>query len=146
MRIFKTFIIVLAAVVLFLLPLTGAMYDFKTDLQEDDIAVSTGAGETTANVTLSESIYDDDTTTAGVTSDLSSDSPAFGAYDSTSHSANITGLTASENRTITVTYDIDALEGYDAINTLTDRIPWIWLFIIIAFPAAAIAAIWTGRE
>lgn len=145
MRVFKAFLVVLASVILFLLPLTKAMYDLKTDRQEDNFSVSTAAGITSSNITLSESIYEDDTTTIELLSDLSSDSPAWSAYAVGSHSVNVTGLTDNATRALSVYYDVDALEGWDAIVALADKMAWIWMLIIIAFAPAAVAAIFTGR-
>jgi len=145
MRVYKAFIVIMASVILFLLPITGAMYDFQTDRQEDDFSVITAAGVTTDNLTLSETIYDADTTTISLISDLSSDVPGWTAYDNTSHSLAISGLTANATRNITVYYDIYALGDNTAINNLTDRMAWFWLLIIIAFAPAALAAIFTNR-
>lgn len=145
MRIFKAFLVVMGSVILFLLPSTGAMYDFKTDLQTDTFSSITGVGETSDNLTLSEDIYEDDTTTIDLSASLSSDNPAWNAYDTTTHSLNVIGLTANTTRTLTIAYDIDALEGSDAIVALADKMAWIWLLMIIAFPIAGIASILMGR-
>lgn len=145
MRVWQAFLIILASVILFLLPLTDAMYDFKTDRQEDSFSTSTAAGQTTANLTLSESVFDDDTTTIEITSDLSTDSPAWSSYNATSHSLLASGLTANTTRNLTLYYDVDALGGSDAIVNLADKMAWIWLLIIIAFIPAALAAIFIKK-
>lgn len=128
-----------------MLPVSSAIYDFRTDLREDTFNNTTGIGETTANVTLFKLVYDDDTETIGILSSISTDTPLYSSYNGTTRLLGITGLAASANRTLTVSYDIDALEGSDAVNTLLDRIPFIWMLVIIAFPMAALFAIFTGR-
>lgn len=145
MRIFQAFIIIMAAVILFLLPLTLAMYDFQTDLRVDSITGTTGVGETSDNVVLGTTVYDDDTTTITVVSDLGSDNPAAGAYASGSHTLNVTGLTANTTRTLTISYDVDALAGSTAIATLSDKIAWIFLLMAIIFPPTALYAIFAGK-
>jgi len=145
MRIFSAFLVIVTAAILFMLPLTSGVYDFRTDLNEDTFNYETGGAETTANVTLDKAVYDDDTDTITILSDLSTDSPLFSTYNTSTRLLDITGLTVSENRTLTVAYDVDALEGSDAINTIVGRLPWIWLLVIIAFSPAALVAIFTGR-
>jgi len=145
MRVFYALLIVVAAVFLWMIPASSAIYDFRTDLREDTFTSATGLGVTSANVTLQKPVYDDDTETIDITSDLATDTPAYSSYNATSRQLLISGLTANTTRTLTVTYDIDVLVGYDAINTLVDRFPFIWILIIVAFPVAALLAMFLGR-
>lgn len=143
--IFYSFLIVAVSVFLWLLPVTSAAYDFRTDLKEDNFTVTTAVGVNTGNVTLFKAIYDDDTSTLSITSDDSDDIPSFSSYNATTRLTAFTGLSANNSRTITLTYDVDALEGNDAINTLLDHIPWIYMVMVSVLPVAGIAAIWVGR-
>lgn len=129
-----------------MLPATEMIYDFRTDQREDTFDRETGAG-TTVNVTLIKELYDDDTGTIDIFSDLSTDIPIPTplSYNATSRQLGIEGLAVSSNRTLTVAYDINALEVGDAINALLDRLPWIWLLVICAFAPAALFAIFTHR-
>jgi len=137
----------LTAAMLWMLPITSAIYDFRTDVQEDSFLSNTGVGQTTDNVTLSHILYDDDTSTIDILSSISDDDPAYSSssYNSTAHQIGIEGLSANTTRTLTVSYDVDALGGSDTINALADRVPWIWLLCIISFPMAALFAIFKGR-
>ena len=146
MRIFYAFLVIVTTVILFLLPISSAVYDFQTDLREDDFTVNTAVGVTTANVTLLRPIYDNDTSTIGMISDTSDDVPLYSSYNTTTRALAMSGLSANTTRTITVSYDIDALEGSDAINTFVDQIEWIWILMLIAFPAAALVAIFLRRR
>lgn len=128
-----------------MLPVSRAVYDFRTDLRTDEFSSTTVAGQTSENVTLHKSVYDDDTDTIDILSDESTDTPAFNTYDTATRVVNITGLTADTTRVLSVSYDIDALEGSDALNTFVGYVPWIWMLIIIVFPIAGIAAVFTGR-
>ena len=145
MKIFNAFLIIFTATILFMLPITTLIYDFRTDLREDTFAYETGGGVTTGNVTLFKPVYENDTDTIDIVSDESDDSPLYSSYNTTSRRLAFTGLVASENRTLVVTYLIDVFEDNDTLNTLMDRLPFIWLLVIIAFAPAAIFAIFLGR-
>lgn len=144
MRIFWAFLIIVVSTILWLLPITTAIYDFRTDQREDTFATETGAG-TTANVTLLDDLYEDDTGSVDIDSDLATDAPLPSSYNATNQNLLVNGLTASANRTLIVTYDIDALSESEAVSNILDRLPLIWLVVIIAFPPAALFAIFTGR-
>ena len=125
--------------------MTEAVYDFRTELREDEFTSPTGVGVNCANVTLGKPVYDDDTGTVDPFSDLSTDIPATSSYNTTSRQLLICGLTANTTRILAVSYDVDALEGFDAIGLLVDRIPFIWILLIVVFPIAAFAAIFMKR-
>ena len=146
MRIFLSFLILLVGVFLWLLPVTSATYDFRTDLKEDNFTVSTAVGVNTGNVTLFKSVYDDDTSTISITSDDSDDVPLFTSYNATTRLTDFSGLSANNSRTVTLTYDIDALEGSDAINTLMDNVPWLYMLMVSVLPIAGIASLWFGKQ
>ena len=145
MKIFKAFLILMASTVLFLLPLTGSVYDFKTDQQTDLFSMVTTVN-TADNITLSELLYDADVTTVYVLSDLSTDLISWSSYNATSNNLLISGMSVNSTRVLTATYDVDALGGNTAIIDLTDRLAWFWLLLIIAFAPASLAAIFTGRD
>lgn len=145
MRIFGAFLILLTAGVLWLFPLTESVYDFRTDVREDTFNVNTGVGITTVNVTLVKEIYNNDTQTVSFSSNLSSDRPLFSSYNITTRALEVSTLTDNKTRALSVEYDIDALRATPAVQVLVDRIGWIWLLMLIAFPAAAILAIFIGR-
>ncbi len=145
MRIFYSFLVILTATLLWMLPLTAAIYDFRTDVQEDTFASATGGVETTDNVTLSVELYDDDIQTIDILSSLATDIPAASSYNSTNRVLTVGGLSANTTRSLTISYDVSALVGNDAINTLADRLPWIWMLCIVGFAPASLAAIFTGR-
>lgn len=145
MRIFYGFLIIVTAAILFMLPLTDMVYDFRTNVETDTFTVTTGAGVTTDNQTLTTAIYDNDTDTITITSSISDDSPLYSSYNTTTRLLGYSGLAASTTRTITVTYDVESLGASTALTTFIDRISWIWLLVIIAFPVAALLAVWLRR-
>ena len=144
MKIVYSFLIILVAVFLWLLPLSDMVYAFRTDAVTDESEVDTDVGETTANFTLDNYVYNDDIDTISVSSSIN-EVPVVSSYNSTSKTVLISTLTANTSRTLGITYDIDVITDNDAINELLDRADWIWILIIIAFPMASLAAIWTNR-
>ena len=135
-----------AATFLFLLPLTGVIYDFRTDLRTDTFSTTTAAAVTSANETLLEALYDDDVGSVTIVSDNATDVPLPNSYNATSQVLNITGLGAGTTRLLEVSYDVDSLEAHDSISTIADRFPWIWMLLIIVFGPAAIVSMFTGRN
>lgn len=145
MRIFYAFLIIVVSAILFMLPLTEAIYDFRTAERTDTFTTGTGVAATTANVTLIVKLYEDDLGSVDVDSNLATDAPVGSTYNSTPRVLTVTGLTDNTTRTLEVTYDFAALTSNTAINTVLDLVPFIWLLIIIAFAPAAIFAIFTGK-
>jgi len=145
MKIFYAFIIMVTAAILFMLPVTEGIYDFITDVREDTFTVTTGVGSTNATVQLFKAIYDDDTNTIELSSNDADDIPLYSSYNATNRNLVVTGLSENITRTLTVNYDIDALSNSAAVATLVSKFDLIWLLVVIAFPAAAIAAIVIGR-
>lgn len=128
-----------------MLPVPEAVYDFRTALRTDTFLTATGVGVTSANETLLDDLYDGDTGGVDIDSDDATDTPVANSYNTISQVLNITGLSANTTRTLEITYPYDALVGYDAINTVVDRWPFIWILLIILFPVAAFAAMFMGR-
>lgn len=142
---FNAFLILVCAVVLWMLPVTSAIYDFRTDVEEDSFAVTTDLGETGANVTLSKALYDNDYSASAVTSNITTDIPSFASYNSTTRALGINGLSENTSRTLIVEYDVFALTDANAIDTFLDYFPYIWILLIVAFPIAALVAIFVLR-
>jgi len=142
MRIFYAFLIILcAALLFFLVPFTAGPYAFKTDLREDVFTVSTGVGESEATVQLFKEVYDGDVSTIEIVSGDVDDVPLYSSYNVTTRALTISGLAVSTDRSVTVTYDVDALPGMSAIATMLDYTPF-WLYLIcLMFMGAAIALI-----
>ena len=128
-----------------MLPVTQAIYDYRTDQRTDTFSTDTAVGVTTANETLLGDLYDCDMGSIDIDSDEATDAPLPNSINCTSQELNVTGLTANTTRTLNITYDYDALAGNNAIDTLVGWLPYIWILIIVVFPMAAIFAIFTGR-
>ncbi|KKK54458.1 hypothetical protein LCGC14_3084560, partial [marine sediment metagenome] len=115
MKIFNAFLIIVIASILFMLPFTTAIHDFRTDTRTDTFAgTATGGAQTTANLSLTDFVFDDDTETIVILSDDGTDVPLLFSYNTTTRLTDMTGLAVSSNRTITISYDIDALSESEA--------------------------------
>ena len=128
-----------------MLPVSRAIYNYRTDVREDSFNYETGGAETTANVSLHTPIYDDDTNTVAIFSDLATDIPLFAAYNTTTRLLDMTGLVVASNRTLRVFYDVNSLADHDALDTFIGWIPFIWIILICVMPLAGIYAIFRGR-
>lgn len=144
MRIAFAFVALIASFILWNLDITAAIYDFRTDVREDEFSVDTAVGVTTTNTTLIKTLFDNDTNTIGYLSTIS-ETPVYSSYDTTTRELKTAGLTANTTRTLTVNYDTNALTHSTAINNLIDWWPFIWYMLLTAFPIAALVAIFTGR-
>ena len=145
MRVLHSFFLIVTAVLLWMLPIADAIYEFRTNIQEDIFTSDTAVGQTTENVTLSHVLYDNDTQTIDLLSSLSTDSPTYASYNGTTRQMGLSGLTDNTTRTLTVSYDVTALTGGEAINTVVDVFPLIWLFCVAIFPVVAILGLFFGR-
>jgi len=145
MRIYQAFLVMMTTAILWLLPVSDGIYDFRTDVREDSFSVTTGVGETTADVVLVKELYDDDISTVTALSDNTTDTPTADAYNTGTRALTVGGLQAETSRGLTVSYDVYALTGGGAIDTLISRYDLIWIICLIAFPAVALAAIFVGR-
>lgn len=146
MRALGSIAILVITVILWFLPITQGVYDFKTDPREDTFNnVLTGVGETTANVTILKALYDNDTSTFSISSNTSRDIPLYSSYNATTRELMVSGLAANITRSLYVTYDIDALSGVVAISTLLNFVPYFWYIILLLIPPVTLIAIWRGN-
>ena len=145
MRIFYSFLIMFTSVILIILPITSGVYDFKTDLREDNFTITTATGTTNSTVQLFKAVYDDDDSTIEILSHDVDDAPLLSSYNTTSRALVVIGLAENTTRQIDVTYDIDAIENSASLSTFLGYLAWIWIIMWIALPVAGLVAIWTGR-
>ncbi len=134
----------MGAIILFLMPIASGAYDFRTDVREDTFNINTAAGVTAANVTLLKALYDDDTSTISFSSNVS-EAPTVLSWNGTNKQLGISDLTESESHQIVVSYDVTAFQTSSALDNLIDKVPWIWLLMVIGFVPAALIAIFMGR-
>lgn len=112
----KALLLMIGAVIIILLmpAVLLSVNDFLMDEYEASYIVTTGANATSTDITLTQELYDDQTYNAVVTSNITADAPVPSSYVSSTQVLTVTGLDADNSRTLTVTYQIDALELFFA--------------------------------
>jgi len=139
-KIFTGFLIILFSALLWLVPISGLVYGFQTDLRTDEFYITTTVATTNATVTLSKAIYDNDTATISVFSDLNTDLPVFVSHNSTTRATVFDGLSDNATRTLEVSYDYDALNS-TTWATVLNLAPTLWMIIIIIFPLVVLVVL-----
>lgn len=137
-----------AIIVIFLLSaVLLSLNNFITKEQIDPYSVTTGGGVTTYDATLSQTLFDSDRSLATVTSNITPlDAAIASSYNSITKVLTVTGLAASQTRTLYVTYRIAALGWYTGAETL---VKWVIIFIIMALfgiIAAAVNHAWKEHQ
>ena len=105
---------VVAIVAIFLLfgafaaSINSGIISWRTQDLTQGFAVSTGAGVTSANVTLSNDLFQDDVTRViSITSNVTGESPVATSYATATNVLLVSALNASETHTLTVNYYAD---------------------------------------
>jgi len=131
-------LLVAALIIILLLPASILAIDqFRLDEQSDPFNVTTGSGVTSANVTLSQELYGDETRNASVTSNLTGDAPIASSYTSSTQVLNVTGLVASESRQLTVEYKIDRMGDYYGAGAGSRVLPVLLILGVLCVVGAA---------
>lgn len=89
--------------------------------------VATGAGETSKNVTLTQPHFHTDCTHITITSSLGTDNPTCGAYNASTRTVTVNGLTASATRNLTVNYEVDALASFAGAGAILKLVPLVFI-------------------
>lgn len=140
-KVFEGLLVLVLVGFLWMLPVSEAIDNFRTDVREDNFTVQTAGGQTTADVVLFKPVYNADSQTLSVSSNSSADTPAVASYTAASRLVSVSGLAESESHRLTVSYDVDALASHSSINKLMDYLPWLWVLVLFAFPICVLIAI-----
>jgi len=142
MRVFNSFLTLVVVALLWMLPMSQAIYDYRTDVRDDEFTVTTAVAVSTGTATLVKPVYDDDYQTISILSDLSTDNVTFVSYNTTTRLVSIAQLTPDSDRSLTISYDVDALTNNTALNLFLNIIPFIWILILSIFPLIALFMTW----
>jgi len=108
----KVFVAILAVFLLlgaFATPINDGIKGWRTVDTTENYAVTTAAGVTTANVTLTSELYRDNITEViSVSSNESGETPVATSYAEATDYVLISALDASQTRTLTVNYYADS--------------------------------------
>ena len=140
----KSLIIVFGALLLIIATpfVFGAIDDARTTEYTQTFAgVTTGAGEYSENVTLSQALFSVTiNSVVGITSNTTSDSPSASGYNSVSKALEVSGLDQSLTRTLSVEYKSDSATIGSGVSAFLTLIRWFYVFIIIGMAGGAIYA------
>lgn len=123
-----------------LMLVANVLPDVVTDVASDDysepFSVTTGAGETSTNQTLSYAHYYEDLTNLDASSDNGSDTPVVMAYKEDTYQVTVAGLAASDSRILTINYVREANQQFTGMSSFVRILPFI------AVAGLLIACIW----
>ena len=102
----RVFVGILAFILLaaFAGAITSGIKTWRADDVTQNAVVDTAAGVTTANVTLSRALYQDEVTEVISISSTIEESPVASSYDSDTQNLLVAALTAETSRTLTVNH------------------------------------------
>lgn len=130
--------LIAAGILILLLPAMLLGIDqFRLTDQVDPFTADTGGAETTANVTLSQDLYNDETRNAEVTSNVTADAPIASSYVSATNVLTVTGLQADTAHYLTVTYKIDQLGDYYGAGAGAKVVPVLLILGILCIVGGA---------
>lgn len=142
--IYKVFIGILA-IFLLLGAFSGAILDgikgWRTEDTTQSYIVATGAGVTTANVTLSLELYNDEVTEVISVTSNETETPIASSYDDATQKLLIAALNANDSRTLTVNYY--GLPDDDVMNAIG---PFLAFIVIGGLVFAIVYGVWKGRK
>ncbi len=123
-----------------LMLVANVLPDVVTDVAADDysepFSVSTGAGVTATNETLSYAHYYEDLTELSASSDNESDTPVVMSYDEDDYIVTVSGLAESDTRTLTISYVREANQQFTGFSSFVRLLPFIAVIGLL------IACIW----
>lgn len=102
------------------------------DIQYEDTTQtaysSTGVGETTDDVVLTDPLFEGDTANVSdITSDNAGDTPAASSYTDSTDTLTVSGLAASGTRNLTIDFEADSLSGYTGMSDFVKLTPFVIL-------------------
>lgn len=148
-KVFAVVILLFALImgVMFIPDMIDASHDAATDSQTDTANVTTGVGESEADMTLTLELFSDnigyiDSATSGNVAD----NPIVESYDGDTGNITISGLNADDWRIMTVTYDADATEDYTGMAAYSKMMPTLMVLLLIGIVAASFYQLFKGRN
>lgn len=144
----KIVIAIIGVIILFIMfPIVmTSLHSLQTDEYEQiEAGVTTAGGEDSADVVLDKELWDDDiASVVTVSSNISGDSSASAdSYVTVSRTLTVDGLEASQTRTLTLTYEYDALTSHTGMSEFTNLTP---LLILLAILGIVFLGVWQGAK
>lgn len=137
-------LVIAACLIILLLPATvAAINDFRMTDYEAGYMVTTGGGETSADVELSQELFNDDTSLVSVSSNSTNDAPIPSTYVDATDTLTIIGLNQSTTRLLTLTYSINALEDYVGAGIASRVWP---IFLVLGVIGLIVGAVYNATK
>lgn len=140
----KAAIQVIAALIIILMlgAVVTALDSFRLDEQVDPFTVT--SGNTSAQLTLSQSLYNADTANViSITSNTTTDAALPSTYVSATKVLTITGLDSTASHYLYVTYYRDGLEEYFGAQTASRTVPVLLILGVISIVGGAVYLAWS---
>lgn len=139
-------LIAAGVIVLMMAGFMSALNSFMVKTQTDPYTVTTAAGVTSANVTLSQDLYAGATSRVTVSSTDTTDNPIAWTYTTATRVLLVTGLEANTSRTLTIAYDIDNLTVFWGAGVTAKVIPTLLLLGVLSIVAGGVRSAFTHGE
>lgn len=119
------------------------LHDARVDrFEEAYTSVTTGAGVTTVNITLSQDLWNDSATSVKqVSSNTTGDIPTAIGYNAVSHTLTLSGLVESSTRSLLVNYEI-ASTSISELQSIDAFMVVIAVFIVLGVLGIIAAAVY----
>ena len=126
-----------------------SVHDARSDAFEENFAeVATGAGETSANLSLSYNLFADEAANVNtVSSNITADTPSGSIYYTAGDILTVSGLSSNATRTLTVNYDIASvtLAELPNVDPLLLALTYWWILAILGLVSGAVWLSFKGR-
>lgn len=136
--------IIMVAVMFIIFPIVmDSAHALQTEeYTQEEAAVETGVGETSADVVLDEELWSDSVdNVVSIASDDETDTPVAGSYAAATQTLTVTGLTAETTRALTIFYKTDALTDYTGMGAIVAVAP---LLLFLGVIGAVVGGLYSG--
>ena len=112
--------------------------DFRTLEYTAPYIAPTAPGVTTADVVLTEELFNEATANIVISSNNPDDAPLPFEFVGVTNTLTVSGLAADDTRTLTIVYKISALGDYFGSEIVTRIWPTFYILCLIALAAAGV--------
>ena len=143
----KVVVIFIAVIILAIaLPaVTTGVFDFRTDIIEEEFVMDTAGGVTNTTVQLGEPLWDASVAYAQVSSNDTTETPTTNSYTSATRALIITNLNAGTGHILTVSYNTEGLSGYTGAEAGVTKLPLAVVVSIVILPLALLVLLFLRR-
>jgi hypothetical protein len=141
----KSAVLLLTAMMMLILlfPVGVAATAFRSTAYTEPRIVVTGGAATTADVVLVNDLFNDKTANVTVTSSDVDDAPYPSGYVSATNTLTVSGLAISTTRTLTIVYQIAALEDYPGADIF---MRFMFVFLILGIFGLIAGAVYNATK